>query len=78
MPNASGHGLSLKLEGLDATNDKAAKRMIVIHGAGYESEKSGTVGRSLGCFALDPNLVRGVIEQIRGGRMLLADQRTIG
>lgn len=69
-----GHGYSLRLAGLDASNSNAAARLIVVHGAAYVNEKGGYAGRSNGCFALDPKLVRGVIDRIKGGSLIVADR----
>lgn len=69
-----GHGYSLRLAGLDPSNSNAASRLIVVHGAAYVNEKGGYAGRSNGCFALDPKLVRGVIDRIKGGSLIVADR----
>lgn len=44
------HGQSIKLDGLDKTNNNMRKRAIVIHSATYIEDGAG--GRSLGCFAV--------------------------
>lgn len=51
------HGYSLRLDGIEpGINDKARERAIVIHGAAYANadfiDKTGRLGRSLGCPAL--------------------------
>jgi L,D-transpeptidase catalytic domain len=46
------HGLSLKLDGLSATNSKARARAIVLHGAAYVTRSSVRQGRSWGCLAV--------------------------
>lgn len=70
------HGLSLYVDGLDSTNSKARERAIVIHGATYVSEevvnKTGRVGRSEGCFALDEAVKDTVIGQLKEGSLLIA------
>ncbi len=68
------HGYSLRLRGLDATNDKAINRLIVVHAAKYVDEKKGVAGRSHGCFALDPNVTKALIDRIKGGSLVLADK----
>ncbi|MFI5162663.1 MAG: murein L,D-transpeptidase catalytic domain family protein [Sphingobacteriales bacterium] len=69
------HGRSLKLDGLDAGfNDNARSRGIVIHGAPYVSEKivdsKGRLGRSEGCPAVSPKVIKKVIETIKGKTVL--------
>jgi hypothetical protein len=65
------HGSSLHLEGLDLTNDRAACRDIVIHGADYvraELAKTHTpMGRSFGCFAVPFADRDAVINTLRDG-----------
>lgn len=70
------HGLSLRLAGLDPSNDAAHARAIVLHGADYMTadhiRRFGRPGRSFGCFVLDPALVPAVIDQLEGGVLLYA------
>lgn len=70
-------GYSLRLEGLEpGINDNAMRRGIVIHGADYASNdflrKTGTLGRSWGCPAIDEELNAEVIELLEGGSVLFA------
>lgn len=65
------HGLSLRLNGMEAgINDKALERAIVIHGADYVSrdfiEKTGRLGRSLGCPAISGDIHKELINTISG------------
>lgn len=69
------HGLSLKLQGLDARyNSHAAERAVVVHGADYVSEsfvrQNGRLGRSQGCPALPPAQSAGIIRTIQQGSVL--------
>lgn len=68
-------GFSLMIEGVEkGINDFAAKREIIIHGAEYATEnfvkKYGRLGRSLGCPVLPPEMVKEVIDHIKGGTCL--------
>lgn len=49
------HGLSMKIQGLDETNNNAYERAIVFHSAPYSTKEflnsNGYLGRSFGCFA---------------------------
>lgn len=63
------HGRSLKLDGMDqGFNNNARERSIVVHGAGYVSQKSidelGRLGRSQGCPAVPAKLADQVINTI--------------
>jgi hypothetical protein len=73
---AGKHGYSLRLNGLEPTNDRALERAIVIHGASYVSAESvaalGRLGRSWGCPALRPDITRQVIDRIKGGDAVFA------
>lgn len=65
------HGKSLSLTGVeDGINDKAAKRAIVLHGAGYVSKAAirqmGYLGRSQGCPAVPESQVQDIINTIQG------------
>ncbi|MXV50869.1 hypothetical protein GS399_07770 [Pedobacter sp. HMF7647] len=65
------HGLSLKLNGMDAGyNNNALSRAIVMHAADYVSQnfinQHGRLGRSFGCPALPPELSKPIIDQVKG------------
>jgi hypothetical protein len=68
------HGQSMRLIGLDPTNDMAEPRAIVIHGAPYVSENiiatQGKLGRSQGCFAVAPHMLPQVLALLGQGRLL--------
>lgn len=69
------HGLSLRLEGLEAgINDHAYERGIVVHGADYVSESlanaRGFIGRSHGCPAVPDQESRPIINTIKEGTCL--------
>ena len=72
------HGRSIRLEGLDATNDNAAARGIVVHGAWYVSaemvREHGVLGRSEGCFALDLASLAEVLARLGPDRLIYADK----
>jgi hypothetical protein len=72
------HGRSMRLEGLDPTNDHAAERAIVVHSAWYVSEQIvahfGMLGRSEGCLALSNSSLDEIIARLGPGRMIYADK----
>jgi hypothetical protein len=73
-----GHnGYSLVMQGLEqGINDKAQARHIVFHPASYVSrqfiERTGRVGRSWGCPALDPLVAPKLINTIKDGTLVFA------
>jgi hypothetical protein len=64
------HGRSLRLIGLDATNDRAQARAIVVHGAPYVASGRKVLGHSWGCPAVEPRFVNAIIDRLRGGALL--------
>lgn len=65
------HDLSLKLDGLEYTNNNARERGVVIHSADYVShefiEENGRLGRSYGCPAIPKADYASTIEKIKEG-----------
>ena len=72
------HGQSRRLIGLEAANDQAENRAIVIHSAWYVSaavaQETGKLGRSEGCFAVAECDHNQVLEMLGPGRLLFADK----
>jgi hypothetical protein len=72
------HGQSLRLQGLDPTNDNALERAIVIHTAPYVSEAMardlGKLGRSQGCFTVTEADLHQVLARMGAGRFLYSDK----
>lgn len=72
------HGRSMRLLGLDATNNNALERAIVIHTAPYVSEAMardlGKLGRSQGCFTVTESDLQQVLTRMGGGRFLYSDK----
>lgn len=64
------HGLQMRLDGLESTNDRALSRGIVLHGASYVSD-GGHAGRSWGCPAVDPRAIKSLISRLKGGALFL-------
>lgn len=69
------NGYSLRLKGVEKNiNDKAFRRSIVIHGAGYADEKfleeRGILGRSFGCPAIPMEEHTAIIDAIKDGSCL--------
>ncbi len=72
------YGLSMKVQGLDWSNNNAESRAIVIHNAWYAEpdviEQHGKLGRSQGCFAFSRVSQWDVMARLGGGRMIYADK----
>ena len=72
------YGLSLRVKGLDYSNNNAEPRAIVIHTAWYAEDDMiplhGQLGRSEGCFAMSRQSQYEVMRRLAGGRMIYADK----
>jgi hypothetical protein len=70
------HGRSMRLQGLDPTNDNAEARAIVVHAAWYVGpdvvRETGVLGRSEGCFAVSQSDLPRVLDRLGPGRLLVA------
>ena len=70
------HGRSQRLVGLDATNNNALSRAIVVHAAWYSNpdmiRTHGMLGRSQGCFAVGDADLPEVFARLGEGRMIYA------
>jgi len=69
------YGDSLNLHGLeDKFNSNAHARRIVVHPAHYVNEvmikRSGRLGRSFGCLALNTNVAHKIMHTIKGGSLI--------
>lgn len=71
------YGTSVRLGGLDYTNEAALRRYIVMHHADYAEtshlDRWGRLGRSNGCFAMGTEQFREALLHLSGGRLLFAD-----
>lgn len=69
------HGYSMRLDGLEPTNDQARHRAIVVHAADYVSEAFAAehhrIGRSLGCPAVDAAFSQSIIDRLKQGSFLI-------
>ena len=72
------YGLSMKVRGLDWSNNNAESRAIVIHNAWYAEPEMvdihGKLGRSQGCFAFSRRDQWAVMHRLGDGRMIYADK----
>lgn len=70
------HGFSLRIRGLESSNDKAESRAVVVHAANYVTpsfiKQHGYAGTSWGCFAVDPRNTKELINYIKGGTVIYA------
>ncbi len=68
------HGLSLRLDGLEYSNNRARERAVVIHEAEYVSnsyiQKNGRLGRSYGCPSLPKKGYKTLVSKIKSGSCL--------
>lgn len=71
-----GHGLSLRLDGLEAGNKNARARQIVLHAQWYVSPAMvaahGKLGRSWGCFVVERGLIAEVVARLEDGGLVYA------
>ncbi|HVF36436.1 MAG TPA: murein L,D-transpeptidase catalytic domain family protein [Sphingomicrobium sp.] len=72
------YGLSMKVRGLDWSNNNAEARAIVIHNAWYAEPEMidihGKLGRSQGCFAFSRKDQWNVMQRLGDGRLIYADK----
>ena len=72
------YGTSVRLGGLDQDNSMVLDRAIVMHPANYctqaHIDRFGQLGRSNGCFAMDPADFLVALGLLSGGRLLYADR----
>ena len=71
------HGYSVRVKGLEpGFNDKAESRAVVFHRADYASaqfaQAHGRLGRSWGCFAVDPKIADPLFRTIKNGTLVVA------
>jgi hypothetical protein len=75
------HGRSLRLEGLEPTNSNALARAIVMHKADYVSESfiraTGRLGRSEGCFAVEPSVSDALVDELKNGAYIIASKNSL-
>ena len=72
------YGLSMKVNGLDWSNNNAMARAIVIHNAWYAEDDMialhGKLGRSQGCFAFSRKSQWDVMQRLGEGRLIYAEK----
>jgi L,D-transpeptidase catalytic domain len=72
------YGLSMKVRGLDWSNNNAEARAIVIHNAWYAEPEMisthGKLGRSEGCFAFSRASQWAVMNRLGGSRIIHTDK----
>lgn len=70
------HGFSLRINGLESSNNHVLSRSVVIHAANYATpefiKRFGRAGTSYGCFAVDPKKNKELIHDIEGGSIMYA------
>jgi len=72
------YGRSMRLSGLDPSNNNAETRAIVVHSAWYaepsQIAQHGRLGRSEGCFAMSYSSLQEALARLGPGRFLYADK----
>ena len=72
------YGRSMRVRGLDYTNNNAEARAIVVHTAWYAEPdvvaQTGRLGRSEGCFALPHRSLQEALARLGPGHFLYADR----
>lgn len=71
------HGTEVKIYGLErGVNNNVANRAVIFHSATYATPSfahaNGYLGRSWGCFAIDPHAAGYVFNKIKGGSFVFA------
>lgn len=77
QPYVGGEGYSLRIHGLESgINDHAYNRNVVVHGAWYAdgsvAKQYGQLGRSWGCPAVSPKLIKPLINIIKQQTVIFA------
>ncbi|MEP1420863.1 MAG: murein L,D-transpeptidase catalytic domain-containing protein [Erythrobacter sp.] len=71
------YGTSVRLGGLEASNEAALRRYIVMHRAAYAEpshlQRWGKMGRSQGCFVFGTQDFQQILLKLSGGRLLYTD-----
>ena len=75
------HGRSLRLHGMEGSNNMSESRAIVIHGADYVSEgyiqERGMAGRSWGCPAVDYQHRDHIIDSLEDGAAMIIHHQSL-
>lgn len=71
------HGMEVRIHGLEqGVNNAVASRAVIFHSAYYATpafaQAHGYLGRSWGCFAIDPKAANYVFNTIKGGSFVFA------
>ena len=66
-------GRSIRLDGLSSTNSKIRERAVVFHGWAPNVEANQIQPRSWGCVTIDTDYRDAVINQIKGGSLMLVN-----
>ena len=67
-------GTAMRIDGLEqGFNDNVRRRAVVMHDAKYaDNKRNQKMGRSLGCFVLDPDITGDVIKTISNGSLIFS------
>lgn len=67
-------GRAVRLDGLQATNNAARARGVVLHASSYVSRGRAKQGRSWGCPAVPTGETRGIQDKLANGHLLLIEK----
>lgn len=69
---STSHGIAMRLDGLESSNDMARDRAIVMHSATYVSNTRSVMGMSWGCPAVALDWIRKALQRLSGGSFMYA------
>jgi hypothetical protein len=69
---STSHGIAMRLDGLEVSNDMVRDRAIVMHSATYVSNARSIMGMSWGCPAISLDWIAKALQRLSGGSFMYA------